>query len=177
VNRRDVFDRRRATGRGNAPVLVFRSAGARLGVFIAEVGRVLVEKPLARVPFAHPALAGLLLDDALAIPVFDLAALVADVRPKSHVDAARVAIFETERGPVGLRMDALEGARADYQFVVDSEASREIIGRFPERLQRTVTGVGEESTGVFAFFSPDAFLAALDIGLASRPTRAPDAVS
>jgi chemotaxis signal transduction protein len=161
------------SARGNAPVLVFRSAGARLGVFIAEVGRVLVEKPLARVPFAHPALAGLLNDDDGIIPVFDLAALVADIRPRVYVEAARVAIFETERGPVGLRMDALEGSRADYTYVSDVETSREIIGRFPERLQRTVTGVGEEASGIFAFFSPDAFLAALDIGAASRPANPP----
>lgn len=155
----------------NSQVLLFKAAGARFGVFIAEVGRLVVESGVAPVPFAHPALAGLL-DDASeqVVPVFDLVGLLPDRRPPPQVAGARVALFDTDQGPVGLRLDVMEAGGMHYTFLSDREAAERRLATLPDELRLAVTAVGEDEGGPFFFFSADAFLAALDLDAPQRPS-------
>lgn len=155
----------------NAQVLIFHAGGQRFGVFIAEVGKLVLEERIAPVPFAHPAMAGLL-DSAEQdpVPVFDLYGLLGTrARPPTHVHGARVALFTTERGPVGLRMDTMEGGGSAYEFLSDPADAEIHIRTLPETLRVPVTAVGRDARGPFFFFSPDAFLATLDLGAPGRP--------
>ena len=165
-------------------VLLFRAGGLRLGVFLAEVGRLLVEDALIAVPFAHPAMAGLLVaDDDGPVPVFDLRGLVDDVDdPTGHasragqvraysavaaitgaaVVGATVALFPTAKGPVGLRLEQLLGTIATYE-PLDAAAAARLHKDVPAALARTVTGAASAGDGPFSFFSPEAFLAGVGL--------------
>ena len=150
-------------------VLLFRAGGMRLGVFLAEVGRLLVEDGLIAVPFAHPAMAGLLIaDDDGPVPVFDLRGLVdtlgpAGSRPSLAVSGqATVALFPTAKGPVGVRLEQLLGTISRYQ-PLDAEATARLHEDIPIALARTVTGAATADDGPFSFFSPEAFLASVGL--------------
>lgn len=155
-------------------VLLFRAGGLRLGVFLAEVGRLLVEDALIAVPFAHPAMAGLLIADADGpVPVFDLRGLVDDVGVDAHerskaaitgaaVVGATVALFPTAKGPVGLRLEQLLGTIATYA-PLDAAATARLHEDIPAALARTVTGAASAADGPFSFFSPEAFLAGVGL--------------
>jgi chemotaxis signal transduction protein len=143
-------------------VLLFRAGGLRLGVFLAEVGRLLVEDRLTAVPFAHPAMAGLLVADADGpVPVFDLAALT----KKTTTEATRtrtVALFPTSKGPVGLRLEELLGTVASYEGL-DATATAALHENVDAALLKTITGAAKTPELAFSFFSPDAFLAGLGL--------------
>lgn len=164
-------------------VLLFRAGGLRLGVFLAEVGRLLVEDALIAVPFAHPAMAGLLVagEDG-PVPVFDLRGLVDDDGTPSTASAtdprrayaavaaitgaavvgATVALFPTAKGPVGLRLEQLLGTIATYE-PLDAAAAARLHEDVPAALARTVTGAASAGDGPFSFFSPEAFLAGVGL--------------
>lgn len=153
-------------------VLLFRAGGLELGVFLAEVSRLLVEEALLAVPFSHPAMAGLLVagEDG-PLPVFDLRGLVegpaAALAPATR-GKATVALFPTAKGPVGLRLEELLGTVASYE-ALDPEATAALHAEVPQPLLATVTGAARRrdgvdgGTGTFSFFSPDAFLAGLGL--------------
>lgn len=158
-------------------MLLFRAGGLRLGVFLAEVGRLLVEDALIAVPFAHPAMAGLLVaDNDGPVPVFDLRGLVDDdAAAQAHrgysavaaitgaaVVGATVALFPTAKGPVGLRLEQLLGTIATYE-PLDAAATRRLHEDVPAALARTVTGAASAGEGPFSFFSPEAFLAGVGL--------------
>ncbi len=141
-------------------VLVFRAGGMRLGVFLAEVGRLLVEDELVAVPFAHPAMVGLLVaDEDGPVPVFDLGGLIGESAPAS-AQRRTVALFPTAKGPVGLRLDELLGTAASYE-ALDDDATGALHDGVAAALLSTVTGAARSTDGAFSFFSPDAFLAGL----------------
>ena len=148
----------------NAPVLLFEAATFRFGVFVAEVASIKSGVAIVPVPFAHPALVGLLdAPDSEAIPVFELA------RSAKSAGAIEVALFDTVQGPVGIRLDAVVGARSDYDILTDAEAFQDALSALPESLALTVTTAGRSSGIPFFFFSPDAFLGRLDLARAERP--------
>lgn len=157
-------------GKDNAQrVLLFEAGGLQLGVFVAEVTRLLLEDAISPVPFAHPAMAGLLDGGDLgALPVFDLWGLVGERAPAAHVPSATVAVFSTERGPVGLRMER-HGTTPSYRYVGDPSAAEEHLKSLPAGARSVLMGVGELEEGCFYFFSPEAFVLALDLGRAGRP--------
>lgn len=154
-------------------VLVFLAGGVRLGVSIADVARLVVEGPVAPVPFGHSALAGILrvreFDDA-TVPVFDLHGLAPEsTRPPTQRAGATVAVIPTARGPVGLRLDQLLGTASDYA-AVDADVVLDTYTKLPPALQRTLAGAGsprDASVAVgdqpFFFFSPEAFIAAVGL--------------
>lgn len=148
-------------------VLLFRAVGIRLGVFLAEVGRLLVEDTLLPVPFAHPAMAGLLVagEDG-PVPVFDLRGLVDPAAVPAAVPVASpratVALFPTARGPVGLRLDELLGAAAVYE-ALNPEEMTSLHADVPAAILATITGAARNEDFRFSFFSPDAFLAGLGL--------------
>lgn len=144
-------------------VLLFRAGGLRLGVFLAEVGRLLVEDALIAVPFAHPAMAGLLIaDEDGPVPVFDLRGLVDTSSIGATVSGATVALFPTAKGPVGLRLEQLLGTIATYE-PLDADATARLHADVPAPLARTVTGAASATEGPFSFFSPEAFLAGVGL--------------
>jgi len=146
-------------------VLLFRAGGQRLGVFLAEVGRLLVEEELTPVPFAHPAMAGVLdtAEDG-PVPVFDLFGLVEDEgAPRRHARGATVALFPTQKGPVGLRLEALLATISDYTALSGNEA-QQLLDDVPAAMRPTLTQTARTADGAtFAFFSPDAFLGRLGL--------------
>ena len=143
-------------------ILLFRAGGLRLGVFLAEVGRLLVEDALVAVPFAHPAMAGLLMaDEDGPVPVFDLRGLAADSVPAGAAGAT-VALFPTAKGPVGLRLEQLLGTIATYK-PLDAEATARVLEHVPPPLAATITGAAADDEGPFSFFSPEAFLAGVGL--------------
>lgn len=139
-------------------VLLFSAGGLRLGVFLAEVGRLLVEDLLTPVPFSHPAMAGLMLagDDG-PVPVFDMRGLVGTTLAP-HAPGATVALFPTAKGPVGLRLDTLLGTIATYEPLSES-AAEALLDQAPDAVRSTLSNAARTPEGVFSFFSPDAFLA------------------
>ena len=148
-------------------VLLFRAGGLRLGVFLAEVARLLVEDRVTAVPFSHAAMAGLLVvDDDLAatVPVFDLGGLTgAPVTTDKARLQRTVALFPTSKGPVGLRLEELLGTIARYD-ALDTDATSHLHEGVDVALLRTVTGAARAPDGsAFSFFSPDAFLAGLGL--------------
>lgn len=147
-------------------VLLFRAGGMRLGVFLAEVGRLLVEDALIAVPFAHPAMAGLLVaDEDGPVPVFDLRGLVDEGTPTlsiPHAGGATVALFPTAKGPVGVRLEQLLGTISRYE-PLDAAATARLHEDIPVALARTVTGAASTDDGPFSFFSPEAFLAGVGL--------------
>ncbi len=152
----------------NAPALLFEAGGHRLAVFVPEVGRIVTETRVLRVPFAHPALAGLLDDtETEPVPVFDLLGLAGAAR--DSVPGARVALFDTDKGPVGLRLERLLGTSATYRIITDADEVGAARAPLPDRLASSVTALAEDERGRFFFFSPDAFLARLDLSQAARP--------
>lgn len=154
-------------------VLLFRAGGLELGVFLAEVARLLVEDRVLAVPFAHPAMAGLLVagEDG-PVPVFDLHGLVAAPVDGAALPVPRskttVALFPTARGPVGLRLEELLGTVASYE-ALDAETTAALHAGVPAPLLTTITGAARRRSveaggeGSFSFFSPDAFLAGLGL--------------
>lgn len=154
-------------------VLVFLAGGVRLGVSIADVARLVVEGPVAPVPFGHAALAGIMrvtdVDDA-TVPVFDLHGLAPEAtRPPTQRAGATVAVIPTARGPVGLRLDQLLGTASDYA-AVDADVVKDVYAALPAVLQKTLAGAGrprDASLAVgeqpFFFFSPEAFIAAVGL--------------
>jgi len=152
-------------------VLRFRAAGLLWGVFLAEVGRVVVEDGLLAVPFSHPAMAGLLVAGADGpVPVFDLRGLVDDAAPALPLSRARtVALFPTARGPVGLRLEELLGT-VDKYTGLDAQSIGALHKDVASALLRTMTGAARGIDGdMFSFFSPDAFLAELGLSPRSSP--------
>jgi hypothetical protein len=144
---------------------MFRAGGLRLGVFLAEVGRLLVEDRLTPVPFSHPAMAGLLVaDDDGPVPVFDLHGLVGTVPAlrAAVVTKRTVALFPTSKGPVGLRLEELLGTVAAYD-ALDADTTSALHAGVAAPLLRTITGAASTSGEPFSFFSPDAFLAGLGL--------------
>ena len=143
-------------------ILVFRAGGMRLGVFLAEVTRLIVEDTIVPVPFAHPAMAGLLVagDDG-PVPVFDLFGLIGETAPPTTRQRT-VALFPTQRGPVGLRIEELLGTAASYS-ALDADATAALHKDVEPALLSTVTGAAQSADGSFSFFSPDAFLAGLGL--------------
>ena len=139
-------------------VLLFSACGLRLGVFLAEVGRLLVEDRVAPVPFSHPAMAGVMLagDDG-PVPVFDMRGLVGQT-PPPRAPGATVALFPTAKGPVGLRLEQLLGTIATYEPLPESAADA-LLDQAPDGVRATLTNAARAPDGVFTFFSPDAFLA------------------
>jgi chemotaxis signal transduction protein len=148
-------------------VLVFVAGGARLGVPLGDVGRLILEGRVAPVPFGHPALAGLMrADDGALVPVFDLRGLGAAEPPATNVVGATVAIVATPRGAVGLRLERLLGTASAYAAAVD-DGRRDALSA---DLRRAVGGTGrpvDASAAVgdepFFFFSAEAFLAAVGL--------------
>lgn len=151
-------------------MLLFEAGGLPLGIFVAEVTRLLLEEQeLTPVPFAHPAMAGLIDGGALgALPVFDLAGLFSGQAPLRSLPGATIAVFTTERGPVGLRMER-RTTTPSYRYLDDPAAEAERLDKLPEIARRVLMGVGESEAGPFYFFSPEAFVLALDLGRAGRP--------
>lgn len=150
-------------------MLLFEAGGLPLGIFVAEVTRLLLEEQLAPVPFAHPAMAGLIDGGSLgALPVFDLFGLFSEERPARAVPGATVAVFTTERGPVGLRMER-RTTTPTYRYLDDPAKEAERLDALPAIARRVLMGVGESEDGCFYFFSPEAFVLALDLGRAGRP--------
>jgi chemotaxis signal transduction protein len=148
-------------------VLLFRAGDLRLGVFMADVGRLVVETTLAPVPYAHPAMAGLL-DDEVAgpLPVFDLRALLDEGhRPQRISTGATVALFPTPRGLIGLRLEALHGAVNDYHDAPPIDG-QELLGRLPRAASTFLSGVAVSAGTPFFFFSPEGLIGAL--GLSNR---------
>ena len=144
-------------------ILLFRAGGLRLGVFLAEVGRLLVEDTVVPVPFAHPAMAGLLVADADGpVPVFDLRGLTGTVLGQSADRQRTVALFPTAKGPVGLRLEELMGTIASYE-ALDDDATALLHKEVAPALLRTITAAARTPDGAFSFFSPDAFLAGLGL--------------
>jgi chemotaxis signal transduction protein len=140
------------------PVLLFRAGGLRYGVGLADVSRLVVEDALIPVPFSHPAMAGLI--DAGTdgpVPVFDLKGLVDPHDVAAYRKGATVALFPTQRGPVGLRLDELLGTAAAY------EAAKLSTDSVPLALVPTIAGTARADDAAFSFFSPDAFLAAIGL--------------
>ncbi len=144
------------------PVLLFMAAGQRFGVGLADVSRLLAQGPLLRVPFAAPALAGIMFADIDGpIPVFDLRALV-DPSAVLHADddaALTVVLFASQKGPVGLRLQRLLGSVALYAALDAAPSDVVVAGG----LSATITGWARTDEHVFAFFSPDAFLAVVGV--------------
>ena len=158
-------------------VLVFEAGGVRLGVSIADVARLVVEGPVAPVPFGHAALAGIMRvagsdvggDDA-TVPVFDLHGLSPGAtRPPTQRAGATVAVIPTARGPVGLRLECLLGTANDYA-AVDDAAVHDVVATLPTALRKTLAGAGRPNDAsvavgdaVFFFFSPEAFIASVGL--------------
>jgi hypothetical protein len=151
-------------------MLLFQAGGRPCAVFLLEVTRLIEESPLLAVPFAHPALAGLLEDgDRGVLPVFDLWAWVDPSRAiRASQTGAIVALFSTERGPIGLRMDVLLGTSTAYQYV-DAQAGE--WAPMPG-LRHAFAGQIISHAKSFDVFSPDGFLGVLDIGQ-EDPQRGP----
>jgi chemotaxis signal transduction protein len=145
-------------------VLLFRAGGQRLGVFLAEVGRLLVEGELTPVPFSHPAMAGVLdTKEDGPVPVFDLFGLIEEEgAPPRHARGATVALFPTKSGPVGLRLEALLATISDYT-ALDGDEGKQLLADVPPALRPTLTQTARGLDGTFAFFSPEAFLARLGL--------------
>ena len=149
-------------------VLVFEAGGARLAVSVGDVLRLVMEPAVTAVPFGHPALAGIMADaDGVTgvVPVFDLRGLAPGaLAPERHVVGATVAVIPTPRGPIGLRLDKLLGTAARY-------ASADASDGVAAHLEGVVGGYGVADPGAseavgaapFAFFSTDAFVAALGV--------------
>lgn len=158
-------------------VLLFEAGGFRLAVFVAEVTKLLLEgdEDLLAVPFAHPAMAGLLRNDAVGVlPVFDLVgAMEEGARPPTHQTGATVAVFSTERGPVGLRTER-RGTAQEYRYL-DFKEEAERLDELPPALRELVMGVGELPDGLFFFFSPEAFVMSLERFAAEVPVPRTDA--
>jgi hypothetical protein len=158
--------------------LLFEAGGFPLGVFVAEVTKLLLEgeDALLPVPFAHPAMAGLLDSEAVgALPVFDLVGILdPHVRPPVSAPGATVAVFSTERGPVGLR-SARRGTAQEYRYLDDFQEEAERLDELPMPLRSLVMGVGELSDGLFYFFSPEAFVMSLESYAAASARRTEDA--
>lgn len=153
------------------PILRFEAGGLTLGVFVVEVTRLLQKTGLAAVPFAHPALSGLLDAGELgAVPVFDLApVLQKDAQVARAVEGATVALFETELGPIGLRMDEMRGITTRYRFLEPSAEERDRLEAMSETGRRALPAVAEDERGRFWMFSLDAFVVALNLEKAGRP--------
>jgi hypothetical protein len=156
-------------------VLVFLAAGSRLAVAVGDVLRLMVEGPIAPIPFGHRALAGVMRagdDDDAVVPVFDLRGLDDDApAPPRHVPGATVAIIPTAIGPIGLRLDRLLGSALRYVAV--DEAIPGHIARVIDRAGRADAlgaslDIGEAP---FFFFSTEAFVAAVGLTDGARPGR------
>ncbi len=152
-------------------VLVVVAGGARLGMPLGDVARLVLERPCLPVPFGHPALAGLMRgDDGHVLPVFDLRGLDAPQgeRPPPFVAGATIAVVVTERGSVGLRLERLLGTARSYSAPDTSQALEERRAGLSPFLQRALGGAGlpheaghAVGDDVFFFFSAEAFVAAL----------------
>ncbi len=100
------------------------------------------------------------------VPVFDLRGLAPDaLPPERHVLGATVAVIPTPRGPIGLRLDKLLGTAARYAVAAPADVG------VASHLEGVVDGYGVADEGAseavggapFAFFSTEAFVAALDV--------------
>jgi len=156
-------------------VLVFLAAGSRLAVAVGDVLRLMVEGPIAPIPFGHRALAGIMRqgdDDDDVVPVFDLRGLDEGApAPPRHVPGATVAIIPTAIGPIGLRLDRLLGSALRYVAV--DEAIPGHIARVVDRAGRadTVGASLDIGEAPFFFFSTEAFVAAVGLADGARPPR------
>ena len=146
----------------SAPVLRFRASGLSLGVFLGDVGRVLVATSLVPVPFTHRALLGLFPAEEGALPVFDLALLDENQPRAPFAGSTLVALFPTPRGPAGLRVEALEGSVPAYDTLAEEEAAA-LRAAIPPAIRKTLTGAARVGDAPFWFFSPDAFIAAVGL--------------
>lgn len=153
-----------------APLLLFSAGGFSFGVFVVEITRLLLEEQLAPVPFAHPAMAGLALmeDGRSLVPVFDVAGLVDPLRPPKRRAGATIAMFPTDRGPVGLRLDAVAGTIEDYE-PVSAEGAALFLSVLPDEVRRIVGGVALRDGSPLYFFSPEGLLVELGL-LAAEPS-------
>lgn len=153
-----------------APLLRFSSGGFSFGVFVVEIGRLMLEEQLAPVPFAHPAMAGLqLLEDGRSlVPVFDVAGLADPLRPLARRPGTTLALFPTEHGPVGLRLDQVGGTIEEYE-PVSAEGAALFLSVLPDEVRRVVGGVALRDGAPLYFFSPEALLVELGL-LAVEPS-------
>lgn len=150
------------------PLLIFTSGGLRFGVFLAEIGRLTLEERIAPVPFSHPAMAGLSYVDGAtgAVPVFDVVGLLDPTRgPRRRATGTTIALFPTERGPIGLRLDVIEGTVLEVQ-PVSAEEEREALSGLPDEVRRVVGGVARHAGSTLFFFSPEGLL--VELGLLIR---------
>jgi hypothetical protein len=157
-------------------VLVFLAAGSRLAVAVGDVLRLMLEGPIAPIPFGHRALAGVMRagdDDDAVVPIFDLRGLDDDApAPPRHMPGATVAIIPTAIGPIGLRLDRLLGSALRYA-AVDGAIIPDHIARVVDRAGRadTVGASLDVGEAPFFFFSTEAFVAAVGLGDGARPGR------
>ena len=150
-------------------VLLFEAGSVFYGVFLPEITRLIRDIHLLPVPFSHPGMAGIIVEGQQEImPVFDLGLML---EKSSHlpVEGPTVASFQTERGPIGLLLTPLKGTITEYNYLSDRAREEELLAQVPKSLRHTVMGIGEYAGEHFFFFSPGAFLTALDLDLAARP--------
>lgn len=150
--------------KARAPLLRFSAGGFSFGVFVVEIERLLFEGHLAPVPFSHAAMAGLqLLEDRRAlVPVFDVAGLVDPLRPLKRRTGSTIALFPTQHGPVGLRLDHVDGTIDRYE-PASAEGAALYLSVLPDEVRRIVGGVAVLDAAPLYFFSPEALL--VELGL------------
>jgi chemotaxis signal transduction protein len=145
-------------------VLRFRAGGLELGVLVPEIAKIVDPAEVLRVPMAHPALAGLMVEeDGEQTPIFELHGLV-DPRASFDEPLALTAflLFDTPVGRIGLRAELVRGTLDVYERAEDD-------GDVDEAVRPALSGSGEADGDMFHFFSPGAFLVALDVQRPLRP--------
>lgn len=159
-------------------LFLFTAAGFDFAVPIVDVDRLFEELDISPVPLCHPALAGVALDDdgpePRLIPIFDLRGFLPRAEDDAeeedlpeaipvHVKGATVAVFQTETGPIGMRMDRLLGTSAVAQPIDDASVVEERVAALGAELLTTVTAVARIEDRIFYTFSPEAFLMRLRV--------------
>ncbi|MCP4503769.1 MAG: hypothetical protein GY822_27910 [Deltaproteobacteria bacterium] len=148
-------------------LFLFCAAGYDFAVPIVDVDRLIEELDIAPVPLCHRALAGVAVDEAgdeqRLIPVFDLRGFERADQVPVQVKGATVAVFQTETGPIGMRMDLLLGTSGRAEPISDSEVVQAHIDSLGPELLTTVTAVAKIDDKAFFTFSPEAFLMRLNV--------------
>lgn len=159
--------RGRSVASSDERLFLFSARGQAFAIPIVEVGRLLTETRLFPLPCAHPALAGIARDGSDLIPVYDLAGLLSDQVVPAQNPGTNIAVFDTARGPLGLRMEALRGTTTTAVPLKDPADVASRIASLPPAGQTIVTAVGEVAGEIFFFFSPEAFLVQLDLAISA----------
>ncbi len=152
---------------GGPKLFLFSAAGHDFAVPIVDVDRLIEELDIAPAPLCHRALAGVAVDEIgdepRLIPVFDLRGFEREDQVPVHVRGATVAVFQTETGPIGMRMDRLIGTSGIAEPISDSDLVRSHIETLGPELLTTVTAVARIEGKAFFTFSPEAFLMRLNV--------------